>query len=211
MIKLNLTDEPLTLAHASQSDLWTGRRLMILVPGPEADLTSVTRRVWELARATRATVLFLGLCNNAEDELVLKRTLVTASALMNSAGIASESETAASKNWLDVVQSRLQPSDMIVCSQGSSPDSHQKFLNPILQADLGVPLYMLSRTQMQGTARPAWLVSAAAWIGSLAILIAFFWLQVKIDQLAGEWSRALQLVSIPLEFALIWIWNHQFK
>lgn len=211
MIKLNLNDEPLTLAHASRSDLWPAHRLMILVPGPEADLTSVTRRIWELADATGATVLFLGLCNNAEDELVLKRTLVTASALMNSGGAASDSEIVVSKNWLDVVQSRLQPGDMIVCSQGSSSDSHQKWLNPILQADLGVPFYILSRTQTHGTARLAWLRSAAAWIGSLAILIAFFWLQVKIAQLTGEWSMALQLLSIPLEFALIWFWNQQFK
>jgi hypothetical protein len=130
---------------------------------------------------------------------------------MNSSGIASDSETVVSRNWLEVVQSRLQPSDMIVCSQGSSSGSHQKLLNPILQADLGVPLYILSRTEMQVTARPAWLLSAAAWIGSLAILIAFFWLQVKIDQLTGEWSVALQLLSIPLEFGLIWFWNDKLK
>lgn len=211
MIKLNLNYEPLTISHAAQSDPGPGRRLVILVPGPEADLTSVTRRIWELAHATGAQVRFLGLCSNAEAELVLKRTLVTASALMNSGGIASDSEIVVCKNWLDAVQSRLQPSDMVVCSSGPDSGSHQKSLHPILQADLGVPLYVLSGPQTRDIARPDWLPAAAAWIGSLAILIAFFWLQVKIDQLTGEWSMPLQLLSIPLEFTLIWIWNHQFK
>jgi hypothetical protein len=209
MIKLNLNDEPLTLSHASPSDLGPGHRLMILVPGPEADLTSVTRRVWELAHATGAQVRFLGLCSSAEEELVLKRTLVTASALMNSGGVTTDSEIVVCKNWLDSVRSRVQPGDMVVCSQ--RPGAHQKSLNAILQADLGVPLYILSETQTRATLHPEWLQAAAAWIGSLAILIAFFWLQVKIDQLAGEWSIPLQLLSIALEFALIWNWNRQFK
>lgn len=211
MIKLNLNDEPLTLSHASPSDPGTGRRLMILVPGPEADLTSVTRRVWELAHATGAQVRFLGLCNNAEDKLVLQRTLVTASALMNSGGTTSDWEIVLSKHWLDAVRLRLQPSDMIVCSQGAGSGSHQKSLSTVLQADLGVPLYILSEAQTQSASRSEWLQAAAAWIGSLAILITFFWLQVKIDQLAGEWSIPLQLLSIAFEFALIWNWNRQLK
>jgi hypothetical protein len=211
MIKLNLNDEPLTISHASPSVPGTGRRLMILVPGPEADLTSVTRRVWELAHATGAQVRFLGLCNNAEDKLVLQRTLVTASALMNSGGTTSDWEIVVSKNWLDTVRLRLRPSDMLVSSQGPGSGSHQKSLNAILQADLGVPLYILSGTQTQNTSGSEWLQAAAAWIGSLAILIAFFWLQVKIDQLAGEWSIPLQVLSTALEFALIWNWNRKFK
>lgn len=211
MIKLNLNYEPLTLSHASPSDLGPGRRLLILVPGPEADLTSVTRRVWELAHATGAHVRFLGLCGTAEDELVLKRTLVTASALMNSGGVATDSEIVVCKNWLDAVRSRMQPSDMVVCNPGPGTGANQKSLNTILQTNLGVPLYILSGTPTRDTVHPQWPQAAAAWIGSLAILIAFFWLQVKIDQLAGEWSIPLQFFSIALEFALIWNWNHQFK
>jgi hypothetical protein len=184
---------------------------MVLVPGPEADLTSVTRRVWDLAHATGAQVLFLGLCNNIADELVLKRTLVTASALMNSGGIASDSEIVVSRNWLDVVAERLQPRDMIVCSQVPGSGPHQKALHPILQADLGVPLYILSGTPTRDAARPRWLTAAAAWIGSLAIIIAFFSLQVKIDQLAGEWSILLQLLCIAIEFALIWTLNKHLQ
>lgn len=211
MIKLNSNHESLTLSHASWPDYGTARRLMVLVPGPEADLSPVTKRVWELANATVAQVRFLGLCNNAEDELVLKRTLVTASALMNSGGIATDSEVVVCKNWLDAVLSRVQPSDMVVCSQGSGSSSSQKSLSSILQADLGVPLYILSGSQSRVTVHPEWLPGAAAWIGSLAILIAFFWLQVKIDQLVGDWSIPLQLLSIALEFALIWNWNRRFK
>lgn len=211
MIKLNLNHETLTLSHASPSDPGPFRRLMVLVPGPEADVTSVTRRLWDLAHATRAQVLLLGLCNNATDQLILKRTLVTASALMNSGGIATDSEIVVARNWLPAVAERLQTSDMIVCSQGPVSVPHQKSLHPILQADLGVPLYILSGTPTRGAAHPRWLTAAAAWIGSLAIIIAFFWLQVKIDQLAGEWSIPLQLICIAIEFALIWTLNKHLQ
>ena len=211
MINLNLKHEPLTLAHVSPSDLGPECRLIVLVPGPEADLTPVTRRVWELAHATGAQVRFLGLCNDAEQEPALRRILVTASALMNSGSVSADLEIIVGKDWLGAVRARLQPSDMIVCCQESGSPSYQKALSPILQANLGVPLYILSGIQPRTASRTEWLSAAAAWVGSLAILIAFFWLQVKIDLLAGQWSILLQVLSITVEFALIWIWNNQFK
>lgn len=211
MINMNLKHEPLTLAHVSRSDLGPECRLIVLVPGPEADITSVTRRIWELAQETGAQVRFLGLCSDVEQEPAVRRTLVTASAWMNSGGVAADSEIIVSKNWLDAVRSRLQHGDMVVYCQESGSRSHPKALTPILQADLGVPLYFLSGTKPRQTPYHSWLPTAAAWLGSLAILIAFFWLQIKIDQLTGQGSVLLQLLSITVEFALIWIWNNQFK
>ena len=211
MIKLNFNYQPSTLSQISSLDLELARRLVVVVHDPEADLTSVTRRVWELAHATGAKVRFLGLCNDEAQEMVLRRTLVTASALMNSGNVSANSEIVVGKDWVSAVRSCLQQSDMLVCCQESGSSSHQKALIPILRADLGVPLYLLSKTQPRTASRSEWLPAAAAWIGSLAIIIAFFWLQVKIDQLAGGLSIPMQLLSIAVEFTLIRAWNKQSK
>ncbi len=47
-----------------------------------------------------------------------------------------------------------------------------------------------------------------SWLGSIAIIAGFFWLQVQIDQLNKGWGHTvLLLLSVLGEAYLIWLWN----
>jgi hypothetical protein len=47
-----------------------------------------------------------------------------------------------------------------------------------------------------------------SWLGSFAIIIGFFWLQLQIDQLNKGWGHtALFLLTLIGEVYLIWLWN----
>ena len=47
-----------------------------------------------------------------------------------------------------------------------------------------------------------------SWLGSIAIIAGFFWVQVQIDQLGkGLPQTILFLLSMMGEVYLIWLWN----
>jgi len=47
-----------------------------------------------------------------------------------------------------------------------------------------------------------------SWLGSIATIIGFFLVQVKIDQLDKGWSHTiLFLLSLVGEVYIIWLWN----
>lgn len=46
------------------------------------------------------------------------------------------------------------------------------------------------------------------WLGSIATILAFFWIQLKIDQLTISWEHAaLFLISLLGEVYVIWLLN----
>src|SRR5688572_9187174 len=101
MNKLNAQPTPLTLSPASPSTLGPAHWLIVLVPNVEADLVPATRRVWELANAGGKRVRFIGLYENAAQELSLRRQMADMSAMMGSAGIYTETEVVAGSNWIE--------------------------------------------------------------------------------------------------------------
>jgi hypothetical protein len=210
MTKLNLEHQSLTLFATPRSDTESARRLMVLVPCLEVDLTAVTRRVWELADGTGAHIKFLGLCNDAVQEPSLRRALVTMSAMVNYDNVSAETEVIVGRDWLGAVKSRCHPGDMIVCIEEQRTGLLRKPLSQILQSDLDVPLYILSGLYPQNDSRSNWPARPAAWIGFIAILLGFFVLQIKIVHLANAWTIVLELLSTVVEFCLIWVWNSLF-
>lgn len=211
MNKLNYEHRPLVLPIASQSDLEPARRLIVLIPSLEADLTAVTHRVWELASATGAHIKFLSLCSDIVQEPSLRRRLATLSATVRDGNVSAEAEVILGRNWVEVVKSRRQADDMVVCCAEQRAGLMQKPLSQILQSDLDAPLYILSGLYPQNDSRSKWTTRAVAWIGSIAILIGFFMLQVKIDHFTKGWTIALQVLTTAVEFWLIWVWNNVFK
>src|SRR5690349_1872038 len=61
--------------------------IIFLVPHTETDLTTATRRVWELAHAGSSRVRFISLYENAIQEMALRRQLAGMSAMLDGAGI----------------------------------------------------------------------------------------------------------------------------
>lgn len=197
----------LTVTSASIPHLQPARRLIVLVPRLDADLTAATRRVWELANATDAHIQFLGLYSDPAQEPSLRRELVTMSAMVKDGRVSAEANVIFGKDWVAAVKSRWQAGDTVVCFDEQRVGLSRKPLSQVLQSDLDVPLYILSGLYPQNDSHANWPAQAAAWIGSLAIILGFLVLQVKTIHLAKDWTILLQLLSIPVEAWLIWVWN----
>lgn len=207
MNKLHYEHRPLALHIAPPLDIEPARRLIVLVPSLEVDLTDVTRRVWDLAVAMRAHITYLGVCHDAMQEPGLRRTLVTMSAMVNYDHVSAEMEVIVGRDWLGAVKSRCRPGDMIVCIEDQNSGLLRGSLSRILQSDLDIPVYILSGLYSQESPRSNRSARTAAWIGSIAIIIGFLLVQFKIIQTAKDWIVALELASTAIEFWLIWAWN----
>jgi len=203
MLKLNIgRQQPITLYTASQSDLEIGRRFVVPVTNPDTDFTALVQRVWELANATGARVQFIGLCEDARQELVLRRTLATVSAMMNYGNVTAESEIVAGRDWMKGLQSRLLRGDTVVCWGREHADLDRMHLD--------IPIYYIPETNQPGKSRSHWLSVVAAWFGSAAIIVVSFFFQVEFDHLAKSWAITLQLFSVVGEFWAILSWNRLF-
>jgi len=211
MTKLNTEHPSLSVSIASQLDPEPARRLIVLVPCLEADLTAVTQRVWELASASGAHIKFLSLCNDKLQEPSLRRRLATMSASVSDGNVSAEAEVISGRNWVEAVKARKQAGDMVVCCAEQRAGFLQKPLSQILQSDLDVPLYILSGLYPQNDSPSNWITRAAAWIGFIVIILGFFLLQVKISHLPKDWIITLQVLTTSVEFWLIWVWNNALK
>jgi hypothetical protein len=212
MNKLDVIPPDLTISSASFPSPEPVRRLIVLVPTLEADLTLVTRRVWELANATDAYIQFLGLYSDPVQEPHLRRELVTMSVMVNDGRVTAEADVMFGKDWVDVVKTRVQAGDMVVCFAEQCVGLSRRPLSQILQSKLNVPLYILSDLYPQNDSRSNWPSQIAAWAGSIAIILGLFVFQAKIDHHAKDWTHTLLLLfSIPFEIWLIWVWNSLFE
>lgn len=207
MTQLDIQNRSMTLPFEAGTNIGAVRRLIVLVPGPEAELSPVTHRVWELANATGAHVIFLGLWSDPAEEPGLKRKLITLSAIVHSGHVSANGEIVFGKDWVQAVKSLCQPGDMIVCFAEQRIGLWKKPLSQILESNLNNPIYILSGLYDQDDSSFSWPARVTMWMGFMAIILGSLFLQVKIYQLANNWTALWMVLATALEFWLIWVWN----
>jgi hypothetical protein len=80
----------------------------------------------------------------------------------------------------------------------------------LLRAELDISIYFITEIYSENKSSSNWPAQAVAWIGSIAIIVGFFLLQVEIDRAAKEWVTVLKLLSLAGTAGLIWFWNSLF-
>ena len=212
MTKIDNKPQPtsFSISTASQSGLGLAPHLIVLVPA-DADYTAATQRIWELAIATGTRILLLGLCKDAADEPSLRRQLVTMSALVGNGRVIAEAKVEIGTNWVQVVKRNYRAGDMIVCFAEQRAGLMQKPLSQILESNLNATVYILSGLYQPDGPRSNWLSTIILWSGFFGIIGCFLLLQVNIDPASKDWVHTTTLMlSIPVEFWLIWVWNSLF-
>ena len=215
MNKLNL--HPSSLTHPAELPsaisphpiaIAQGQRLLVLVPA-YGDYSTMTRQIWELANANVGTrVQLLSLCEDPLAEPGLRRGLATMCALIRETGVSTETRVEFAANWVDVIKRYHQRGDLVVCFSEQRAGLLQRPLSQILQANLNVPVYILSRIGAQNP-QTNWFSQILAWSGSIAVILGFFFLQVRITSLPEDWAQTtLLILSVVGEIWLIWIWNN---
>lgn len=213
MIKLDTNLSPLTVFPTSHSDPRSGRRLIVLIPNVESDYAPVLPRVWKLAHALQCRVLFLGLSRDVSEEPQLRRALITLAALIQDGWVSAEAKTEIGNNWLRVVRSNWREGDLIVCFADQRTGLMQKPLGQILESRLNATVYFLSGPDAPPVNRTAgWLSTLTLWGGFAVTTLGFFILQVNIDRAMKGWTQMVTLVlTVLVEFWLIWVWNNLFS
>lgn len=191
------------LNPASLPDVQLGRRLVVLVPRLDINLPAFAHRVWELANATGSHILLLGQFDEAQQESQLRRDLATLSAMLADEKITVESKISFGKDWSHLVKTNLQKADMLV----HLAEHRIKFS----QSEIDAQIYILSGLVPKKDSSSNWFSQLTSILGSLAIIIGFFMLQVRIIDLTKSWLQTLLLfISVPVGLWAIWAWNSLF-
>lgn len=191
--------------HTQENTPAPAQRLIVLIP-TDLEHPLVTRRIWELANAMHCRVQLLGVCRRRFEEPGLRRQLATLAALIGHGGVSVEVKIEIKTSWLQAVRANYQPGDLIVCFSEQRGFLH-KPLQQILETRLDAAVYVLSEPQTQKTRR-RWFSQVLGWSGSFVIILAFGILQARISQLPEDWFQSvLFILSMFLEFWLIWVWN----
>jgi len=114
-------------------------------------------------------------------------------------------------DWIGQVRNIYQPGDVIACYAGQRVGLRRRILHEVLRSQLEAPIYILSAGQPVKNSRSKLLLQASFWLGSLAIISGFLWLQVKIVQLPPDWTHNLLLyLCVFVEVGLLLLWNSIF-
>ena len=192
-------------------DTGPAHRLIVLMPSLEAESANIAQYIWELASSMGGGIQLLGLCQDAAQESSLRRQMISLAATIQAANISVESKIESGRNWLDAVKRHWQAGDVIVCFEGQTSGMDRHPLEEVLAANFDTTIHVLDGVHPNGQ-RAQWLSTLFAWLGSLALLTGFFFLQVKLVQLHGDWAHtSLLYLSIFIEVGLILGWNSLFN
>jgi hypothetical protein len=186
-------------------------RLIALIP-TDADYSNATKRIWQLATTTGMHIQLIGLCKDLSQEPSIRRGLITMSALIRDGRVCAEAKVEIGTNWVDVVKHNYQSGDMVVCFADQRAGVFQRPLSQILESNIKAPVYVLSGLSHQTASQSNWLSQIMAWIGSIAIIIASTFLQIRLISLPQDWVQTtLLILSMIGEIWLIWGCNSLFS
>lgn len=188
------------------------RRLVVLASNSEMDAPAVARRILEIADAFQCPILFLGLCSDKSQESSLRRQLVTLSAMVRDEAISFETRIEIGRDWLTLARSASQVGDVFVCFANQTAGTHGSMYRSLLQSDFASTVYVLDDISPVKQGRAAWVSSALAWTGSILIILAFLWVQIKAVPTPEHLGGTLMFIlTIPVETWLIMLWNSLFE
>lgn len=212
MTKLDSIPPSLTYPIPSHFDRGPTSRLIVLFPDQAGDNPNQSRRIWEIASSSGLNVLLLSLCSDPYEESQLRRQLVTMAAMIGDSHICTEIRIEPGNDWVRHVKNIYRSGDVIACYAGQRIGLMQKPLHEVLRTQLDAPIYILSTEQPIKNSKPKFLSQASFWLGSLAILGGFLWLEVQLAQLPQDWAHSLLLyLCVFLEIGILLLWNSIFS
>jgi len=184
------------------------RRLVVLVPENELDERALAQRIWSLAAQGPLEVLFLALAPNWDAEAHLRRRLATLAALTGDRQVDASTQLACEANWVLAVEKVRQPGDLLICYDRHTSDSwrlQRQHLGAYLSTATNVPAYILVGLVLGPSPRLLNMVrELLALAASLFVIMAFAWLQIRIDQaMDGGLSTLMLCLTVFVEIACL--------
>lgn len=169
-------------------------------------------RILALATARGLDVLLFGLAIGAPQEDQIRRSLALLAAFVRDAGVSVEVQTAHGGGWLAKLTDILGSGDLLACPGAATPPGSSRSLVDLLSSRLRLPVHVLDVSDPVDAREKAFLPGLLTWLLSIAIILGFLWLQIRISQSSGgSYSTLLLIALLPLEIALIWFCNSLFS
>lgn len=196
----------------ASANLPPAQRLVVLVPAGLSDETALAHHIWTLAQPHGLPVLFVGCAPRVEDEPALRRRLILLAALTRDTdSVHTDYRLSIGTDWITPLRALGRPGDLVVChAEQSAPWlALGQPLDRVLAGTLGSPVYRLSGyCQPEGSEAGRLARQVVFWIGAIAVVTAFFWLQVNVQRLTRDWMQtAVFGLTVLVEFALLAAWN----
>jgi hypothetical protein len=102
----------------------------------------------------------------------------------------------------------LTQDDLLACCADTESRPGIRPVHDALSSQAQVPVIVFERPEPAPVRGHASLLGVTSWIGSLAIILGFLWLQMRLSLPTSDALSAILLIlSIVVEISLIWIWN----
>jgi hypothetical protein len=188
------------------------QRLVVLVPAGLSDESALAQHIWTLAQPRGLAVLFVGCVPRVEDEPALRRRLVLLAALTRDTdSVHADFRLSIGTDWIAPLRALGRPGDLVVChaEQCAPWLAFGQPLERVLAGTLGRPVYRLSGYCQPEVSEAGRLARQAVfWIGALAVVASFFWIQVNVQRMTRDWMQtAVFIFTVLVEFALLAAWN----
>jgi hypothetical protein len=211
MNKLDVSSPTFAISPASSSNPGSAPRLIVLFPASEFDTPDLEHRIWEIARSLQLNVLLLSLTNDFDEELQVRRKLITMAAMIKDPFVSTEFMIAPGSDWVRQVKKLWRKGDIVACYANQKVGIMRKALDQILRSSLNISVYILADPQPVKDSKSTFLTQFSFWLGALAIIGGFFWAEARLVQLPQDWAHsALIYVCIFAEFVLLLLWNSLF-
>jgi hypothetical protein len=203
---------PRALLIPASEPLPQARRLIVLIPNAEMNDALLARQIWVRASARGLPVLFLGLVRTDDEEMRVRRRLITLAAITRDDRTSIETQLRFGRDWLKAVRSIWRVGDVVICQSeqlvsrwGRKPQP----LGEVLASSLNTPIYLFSGLYRPLQASRSQRISRFIYeTVPLAIIAGFFEFQVQMAQTARGWTHTVLMgLSVAVEFSLIWLWT----
>jgi hypothetical protein len=200
--KVNPAQAVVPLQIYSDGDtLPPSQRLVVILPDTNFDILSLPRRIWNMAAPEQRQVLLLARPVSAENENHLRLSLATLASLIRDPWISVHIQLVSGTSLEQAVCQCAQPGDLLVCFEKHLlPGFLRKAqLATSLAQSTHLPVYTLKGPVNELLpARNSRIVDGFLLLLCLAALIAFFFLDVWIDQNSAGTFRSVLLVCASI-------------
>jgi hypothetical protein len=182
-------------------------RLVIVVPDV-AEPALLASRIHAVAAAGDRDALIIGVVSSSVSESALRRKLALLAAFVREAGTNTEVRIERDRSWISALRGLLGAGDLLACSVDDRlPASGEPWIE-LLARTFRRDIYAFMDSDPTTGLRPGLTARLAPWLVPSAIILAFFWLQVRISQTGtGAITTGLLMGSVVVEIGLIALSN----
>jgi hypothetical protein len=182
-------------------------RLVVIVPDV-GEVALLAGRIHLMAQVRMQDVLLMGKRSEAVTEAQLRRSLALLAAFLHDAGIRVEIQVESDMTWIPALRALVRDTDCLACRVSEDQPAEAARLIELLANQFQRPVYAFVDAGNGILGKPAAGWRIVPWLGSVAIIIGFFGLQVWLSQQGeGAAYSGWLLASVPVEIGLIWLFN----